>query len=856
MNARERKEYQAVVSHPFQVFNGIFLTLPLDGIRQTGLRVPLLQEACELGLEDSQSPVEILEGFFQSQGLTDRDDQVALMFRIIQYVERQVVLVDALEDARYAQLNDLGGAESLQSLMQRTRRHGLTEELKAIMQDYAVRVVLTAHPTQFYPGNALAIITDLAHAMQENDLVSIRKLLHQLGLTPFFQSEPPTPFDEAVRQSWYLENVFYTAAPELFMRVAQSLDDPEAKGISNGLITIGFWPGGDRDGNPYVDADTTRNVAKRLRVSLLRCYRRDLRDLRRRVTFKHTTDLLDALQDQVEAAMLHPDTHPLKPVDLLEPLDEVADWVEEHYNGLYLEAIRMFQFKVRLFGMHFASIDIRQDSRVLKAARNAVLQAHWEGGVEAFEAMDWEGRMHALLTWMPTGPVVLDEERHRDALESLVAMRDIQRSNGEAACHRFIISNCRGAEDVAGVVLLARSAGWEGPLTLDVVPLFETIDDLARAEVEMGKLYDQTDYRAQLARRNHRQTIMLGFSDGTKDGGYLRANWSIFRAKEGLTQTSRDAGVTVLFFDGRGGPPARGGGNTHRFYASLGDRIENREIQTTIQGQTISSNFGIPRSASFNMELLLTAGLQNRLFDEPMDGESIQQDAALLDELSETSFAHYTALKTDPAFLPYLEAYGTLHFYGETNVGSRPTRRKSGGPLTLDDLRAIPFVGSWSQLRQNVPGYFGLGTALEALESEGRLEEAAALYERNAFFRALVENSMQSMLKCDFRLTAHLAHHPEFGALWNAIHDEFQRTKRLVLAISGQSELMERNPAIRESIGLRDSLIKPLLVIQHFALMKRAEGQGAQANGWEEETLRRLIIRSMFGIINASRNAV
>ena len=856
MNARERKEYQAVVSHPFQVFNGIFLTLPLDGIRQTGLRVPLLQEACEQGLEASQSPVEILERFFQSQGLTDRDDQVALLFRIIQYVERQVVLVDALEDARYAQLNDLGGAESLQSLMQRTRRHGLTEELKAIMQDYAVRVVLTAHPTQFYPGNALAIITDLAQAMQENDLVSIRKLLHQLGLTPFFQSEPPTPFDEAVRQSWYLENVFYTAAPELFMRVAQALDDPEAKGVSNGLITIGFWPGGDRDGNPYVDADTTRDVAKRLRVSLLRCYRRDLRDLRRRVTFKHTSDLLDALQDQVEAAMLHPDTHPLKPVDLLEPLDEVADWVEEHYNGLYLEAIRMFQFKVRLFGMHFASIDIRQDSRVLKAARNAVLQGHWEGGLEAFESMDWEGRMHALLTWMPTAPVVLDEERHRDALEALAAMRDIQRANGEAACHRFIISNCRGAEDVAGVVLLARAAGWEGPLTLDVVPLFETIDDLAQAKVEMGKLYGQTDYRAHLDRRNHRQTIMLGFSDGTKDGGYLRANWSIFRAKEGLTQTSRDAGVTVLFFDGRGGPPARGGGNTHRFYASLGDRIENREIQTTIQGQTISSNFGIPKSASFNMELLLTAGLQNRLFDEPMDDASVQQDAALLDELSETSFAHYTALKTDPAFLPYLEAYGTLHFYGETNVGSRPTRRKSGGPLTLDDLRAIPFVGSWSQLRQNVPGYFGLGTALEALQSVGRLEEAAALYERNAFFRALVENSMQSMLKCDFRLTAHLAHHPEFGALWNTIHDEFQRTKRLVLAISGQSELMERNPAIRESIGLRDSLIKPLLVIQHFALMKRAEGQGAQANGWEEETLRRLIIRTMFGIINASRNAV
>jgi phosphoenolpyruvate carboxylase len=172
--------------------------------------------------------------------------------------------------------------------------------------------------------------------------------------------------------------------------------------------------------------------------------------------------------------------------------------------------------------------------------------------------------------------------------------------------------------------------------------------------------------------------------------------------------------------------------------------------------------------------------------------------------------------------------------------------------LTLDDLRAIPFVGSWSQLRQNVPGYYGLGTALEALEQEGRLEEAARLYEKNSFFRALVENSMQSMLKCDFRLTAHLANHSEFGGLWTQIFEEFERTKRLVLLISGQSVLMERNPAIRESIGLRDGLIKPLLVIQQFALMKRAEG----ASGWDDETLKRLIIRSMFGIINASRNAV
>ena len=153
---REKRDYRSVVSHPYQVFNGIFLTLPLDGIRQTGLRVPLLQEACEIGLERGEAPHDILEGFLAAQGSPSTEESSALLFRIIQYIERQVVLVDALEDARYAQLNDMGGAESLQSLMQRVRRHGLEKEMRAMLAEYAVRVVLTSHPTQFYPGNVLA----------------------------------------------------------------------------------------------------------------------------------------------------------------------------------------------------------------------------------------------------------------------------------------------------------------------------------------------------------------------------------------------------------------------------------------------------------------------------------------------------------------------------------------------------------------------------------------------------------------------------------------------------------------------------------------------------------------------------
>ena len=267
---------------------------------------------------------------------------------------------------------------------------------------------------------------------------------------------------------------------------------------------------------------------------------------------------------------------------------------------------------------------------------------------------------------------------------------------------------------------MAKASGWESSLTVDLVPLFESIQDLDGARAEMQKLYTHPVYAAHLDLRGGDQTVMLGFSDGTKDGGYLRANWAIYRAKQRLTDVSREHGRTVMFFDGRGGPPARGGGNTHRFYASLGRDIENREIQTTIQGQTISSNFGIPKSAGFNLELLFTAGVKNRLFDEE-ETRILPEDEALLDELGTTSYDHYLALRNRPEFTDYLATFGTLKYYGETNIGSRPTSRAKDGAINFEDLRAIPFVGSWSQLKQNVPGYFGLGTALEALDREGRL---------------------------------------------------------------------------------------------------------------------------------------
>lgn len=348
---------------------------------------------------------------------------------------------------------------------------------------------------------------------------------------------------------------------------------------------------------------------------------------------------------------------------------------------------------------------------------------------------------------------------------------------------------------------------------------------------------------------------MLGFSDGTKDGGYLMANWSIYKAKEMITEVSRKFGVNVIFFDGRGGPPARGGGKTHKFYASMGSSIENQEIQITVQGQTISSNFGTLDSCRYNLENLLSAGATNLVFQDERKLLS-EGDKKILDELADIGYSKYTDLKNHPKFVPYLEKMSTLNYYAKTNIGSRPSKRNKSDTLDFGDLRAIPFVGSWSQLKQNVPGFFGVGSALKKYEVSGRWEEVKELYDRSLFFKTLLENSMMSLAKSFLPLTAYMKDDPEFGTFWQIISDEYEETKRLLLKIAGHQELMENYPDGKASIAVRESIVKPLLVIQQFALQRINEMDKQEHPDQKlKEIYQKIVTRSLFGNINASRNS-
>src|SRR5690606_2726985 len=278
--------------------------------------------------------------------------------------------------------------------------------------------------------------------------------------------------------------------------------------------------------------------------------------------------------------------------ELLEILYEARRGIVEHHDGLFLELLDEFILKIKVFGFHFASLDIRQDSRKHDDLWKGIIsESAGEKSLSQFNKLDEEEQIAKLFEFqeLPDADAMPDSF-HGEMLKTLDAISYIQEQSGEMGCHRYVISNAQSVYHIISVYQLAKlRLAPDGPLKLDIVPLFETIDDLLNAPEVMRRLYESEVYRDHLRSREDKQTIMVGFSDGTKDGGYLRANWSIFRAKEELTKVSRQYGVNVVFFDGRGGPPARGGGNMHNFYASLGQKVENEEIQITIQGQTISA---------------------------------------------------------------------------------------------------------------------------------------------------------------------------------------------------------------------------------------------------------------------------
>ncbi|MSP53824.1 MAG: phosphoenolpyruvate carboxylase [Gammaproteobacteria bacterium] len=853
------KKYQQIVSTRYHIYNSLFLNLPFKDVQRIGTLLPLLGQACEQGFANNQNPTEIINGFFTNYAADlSSGNRFKMLFQFIQYIERQVVLFDSLEEAAFEQLNDLNGSGTMTALLAQATATDALDLLKEKLKTFSVRLVLTAHPTQFYPGAVLGIINDLEEASRNNNVDEINLLLQQLAKTAFFKREKPTPLDEAISLCWYLEFVFYPSISAIVEQLANGLHIPVVDFDNPQLVHIGFWPGGDRDGNPFVTHETTLQVAQRLRETILRCYYREIRALKRRLSFKDV-DVLIAEAEQKIYQSLYGGAQPYtSAIEFEQLLLQARDCLIRDHDGLFLDLLDKLLLNVRIFGFHFASLDVRQDSsKHHQLWQQLISVLHSRGlvvSLSEFNQLSDTQQLEVVLN-LAFEPMALgiEEPMMLELLNTFTAIKTVQHSNGETGCHRYIISHCGKAIQVIEVFKLAQLLiANEEQLPLDIVPLFESIEDLADAHHVMATLYAIPAYRQHLAARGNKQTMMLGFSDGTKDGGYLCANWSIFRAKEELTRISREYGITALFFDGRGGPPARGGGNTHDFYASLGETIENKEVQITIQGQTISSNYGKVESCRYNLEQLISAGVMTHVFPHHTHSFSAPEKQ-LMDELASAGHQTYLALKNHPQFVPYLEKMTPLVYFADTNIGSRPAKRNQDQALRFEELRAIPFVGAWAQMKQNIPGFFGVGSAIAQLVEQDKLADLQKLYEQSLFFRTLLGNSMMSLTKAYYPATAYIADDPEFGELWQTMFNEFALSKENIIAVCNLPSLMDDNRATRHSIKQREHIVLPLITMQQYALqqLRDDELKGKES----EKEYRTLILRCMFGIINAARNS-
>jgi phosphoenolpyruvate carboxylase len=853
LNSKETV-FKNEVTTKFELYNSLFLTLPFYSVKNTGLALPYFFDHCEKGIENQLNPDEIIESFFtQQKGLTNHQEIFDLLFRFIQYIERQVVLFDAVEDAAFSKLNLQEESNSLRSLMNRSLEdEKLYKDIQDSLQEFKLRLVLTAHPTQFYPGPVLGIMTDLTDAIKINDVNAINLLLQQLGKTPFFKKTKPTPVDEAISLNWYLENILYQTASD----VHNNLEEVFKLDLSNhSLIELGFWPGGDRDGNPFVTSETTKQVSSFLRKALFRCYYRDFKNMKRRVTFNGVEKYMDVLEKIIYSNAFKDKTQVTDiKEDLLDNLRNIKRVLTEYHDGLFTDVVDDMIWKVKLFGCHFASLDIRQDSRVLRTLfEECMATPEIKGSIkENYMNLSEDDKILSI-------PLNSNElinynkfsDLSKDSLDVIRLIKEMQANNGKRACHRFIISNCQKASDILQLMQLFLWSGWKmDELNIDFVPLFETIDDLKYAGEIMQKLYEHPIYNKHLERRKSRQVIMLGFSDSTKDGGYLMANYSLFDAKASLTTVSRENGIDLAFFDGRGGPPARGGGKTHKFYASFGKDVANKQIQVTVQGQTISSHYGTFESSTSNLELLIHAGITSALEKQNADTMS-KSEVNLFEDMAKVSYDSFVALRTHPLFLKYMETQSPLKMLSKINIGSRPVKRNGNTELKLEDLRAISFVTSWSQLKQNIPGFYGVGTALKTIKNSGKWLTVKEFYKTSGYFKTVIDNCMMSMTKADFRLTSYLKDDETFGAFWQMLKAEFDLTEKLVLDLSDTKVLMEKYPAEHQSIIVREKITLPLVIIQRYAIIQSLSAKTEK----DKEVYDKLVLRTLYGIVNAARNS-
>lgn len=779
-----------------------------------------------------------------------------------------------------------------------------------------LRPVFTAHPTQASRQTILLNLRRIAEllaergdqrcTMAEKERIDRRlgEALDLLWQTDELRRERPTPVNEAEGAAYYLDILLSDAIPEVSETLWAELSRYEIElPITTTPVRPGTWIGGDRDGNPLVTPEITLEILLANHLRGVALYVREVETLLDELSVSESNseisqELTDAiynaqvllpeadfdrrhrgepyriycayvlarLHNTESRYVLHQTSEPGRSYrdanEFLEDLMVMYRSLNEH-NGQVIASGRLGALirSVAAGGFGLAQMDVREHTRFHHELLSALFDAAGDesvrycelGNMERLEVLTKElaGKRPLLLPTLP-----LSEENAR-TMNVFHAIRKAQDTYGEQSIVNYIVSNTVDADDVLAPVVLAREAGLidfrAGVARLDFVPLFESMSELQRAGDILERMLSVPSYREIVRLRGDVQEIMLGYSDSCKDCGIFTSRWEIHLAQRKLVAIGERFGVKLRMFHGRGGAVGRGGGPAHEAILALPTGVVDGSMELTEQGEVISDKYGLPDLARRNLELSLAAMMEaslRRTSRTPAEVRARRDD--IMSQLSEIATAKYRDFVEDDRIFEYFVQSTPVDELGSLNIGSRPARRPDGS-RGLDGLRAIPWVFGWTQSRQIIPGWYGVGTALEWGHAHGLTEELQELWRRWPFFSTLINNIEMTLRKTDIGLASMYVQRlvdPELYYFFDKICDEFTRTRDAVLRLTGATEFLEANPVLQRTLNVRDPYLDPINHLQ-VDLLARLRASGDEV---PDPQLHRAFLVTVNGIAAGLRN--
>ena len=792
--------------------------------------------------------------------------------------------------------------------------HG-PSEVRATVKNLRVRPVLTAHPTEATRRTILNLQARLANALLKRaecstgERAKIEERLEGdielLWLTDEVRKNRPSVMDEVSTVIWYLEDRLLDASNHVHESCANAFRETFGEELGVDVpLTLGSWVAGDRDGNPFVTPELTIAAARRHAHALLGHYQKRVMLLIERLSISSrivpaSTALRESLEkDKLllpkvwEANSRRDAEEPLRlklsfimgrleatrreiasrdagrpeslpgtyrgPEELIADLQLVHDVVQ---RSKAMHAARSLVTpllaEVRMLGLHGYNLDVREDSDEHTQALNSIGQSIGIG------ILDGAAIRRELLGRRPlTSPNLKLDEKTEKVLAVFDAVRTVQDELGEGVANTYIISMCHSAEDMLRVALLARERGLldlsseEARSRIDIVPLFETRDDLAGASKVMRDLFKDEVYLRQLKARGMRQEIMLGYSDSAKDVGVVAAAWELYLAQEELAQVAREAGVELTLFHGRGGTVGRGGGSpVYRALTALPPKSLTGSIKITEQGETISQKFGIPSIAERTMEVMMAGTLMATYADWRKDVSEEDQKAyreVITKMAEEARIAFRKVVHEDSRLFNLFLTATPVKELGHVHFGSRPAYRDKGAG-TMAGIRAIPYNFGWTQTRLMLTAWLGAGNALaHAASTKEGLERLQTMAKTWPFFDDLLGKIEMVCAKADLEISElYLTELGDYGEMFKELKAEYELMVKTLLAIRGRESLMEGHRFLGESMGLRNPYVDPLNLLQ-VALLKRKRALDPESG--DLKLLDQALGTSLNGIAQGMRN--